>query len=62
VSDGWTFRVTEMDGRRVKWVNIAVAGMHDDAGEASRKDDSKRDDSKRDDSKKDGSDRDRSDR
>jgi putative hemolysin len=53
VSDGWTFRVTEMDGRRVKWVNIALAGIHDDHDS---------DASKQEGTKKDGSDRDRSDR
>jgi putative hemolysin len=53
VSDGWTFRVTEMDGRRVKWVNIALAGIHDDHDS---------DAAKQEGTKKDGSDRDRSDR
>jgi putative hemolysin len=34
VSEGWTFKVTEMDGRRVKWVNIAVIGDEtDDVGD-----------------------------
>ena len=30
-SGGWTFKVTEMDGRRVRWVNISLAV--DDSGE-----------------------------
>ena len=31
LSEGWRFTVKEMDGRRVKSVNVSVAGVHDES-------------------------------